>query len=52
MDQVQDFLLHLARPDDIKNALIGQFHKFGYLASNLFGRFGAPLLEPLVELFR
>ena len=52
IDQVQDFLLHLARPNDVEKTAIGQLDEFEDLASNLFRGFWAPLLELLVEPFR
>ena len=52
IDQVQDFLLHFARPSDVKEALIGQLDEFDDLASNLFRSFWAPFLELFVEPFR
>jgi hypothetical protein len=52
IEEVQNFLLHLARPNDLKETLIGQLDEFGDLRSDPFRRFRAPLLELFVEPFR
>lgn len=47
--EIQDFLLHLARPGNVEKSLVGQLNDFGHVAANLFRRFRTPLFELLVE---
>jgi hypothetical protein len=52
IDQVQHFLLDLARPSDVEKSPVGQPDEFDEQAPNLFRTFRAPLLKLLVESFR
>ncbi|MGO9463320.1 MAG: hypothetical protein ACLQVF_04055 [Isosphaeraceae bacterium] len=49
IDEVQDFLLHSAGPDQVEEALIGKLNDFSDLAPDLLDGFRAPLLELLVQ---
>ncbi len=51
IDEVQDFLLHSAGPDDVEEALVGKLDDFNDLAADLFYGFRAPFLELLVQSF-
>jgi len=51
IEEVQDFLLHFAGPDDLEEALISELDDFNDLAADLFYGFRAPFLELLVQSF-
>lgn len=49
IEEVQDVLLHTARPHDVEKAPVGQLDDLDHLRANLFRGFRAPLLELLMS---